>query len=147
MIVTFFGHRQFIKTEENERRLLELLEEIVGDETAEMYLGGYGNFDAFAYTCCKKYRKRNPKIVLVYVTPYLSIKAQTSWLCQQAQRYDAIVYPEIEGVPLRFAVDRRNRWMADMADYVICGIDHEWGGAYSAYRYAKRKGKTIYNLL
>ena len=54
MILTFCGHAQFIKTEEYENRILSLLEEIIGFDPAEIYLGGYGGFDNFAYECCRK---------------------------------------------------------------------------------------------
>ena len=36
--------------------------------------------------------------------------------------------------------------MVDKADYIICFVDHDWGGAYQTYKYAKRKGKKILNL-
>ena len=59
MIVTFCGHSKFSASMEYERKILSFLEEWVGDNVAEMYLGGYGEFDGFAYTCCKKYKKRS----------------------------------------------------------------------------------------
>ena len=36
--------------------------------------------------------------------------------------------------------------MVDCADLVISYIDHDWGGAYKTYRYAKKKGKVVFNL-
>ena len=45
MIITFCGHDQFRKTAEHEQKLLAFLEKTVGDQPAEMYLGGYGEFD------------------------------------------------------------------------------------------------------
>ena len=72
MIITFCGHAQFQRSEECEKKLLTFLEEKVGDSSADIYLGGYGNFDAFAYGCCKKYQESHPNISLVFVTPYLS---------------------------------------------------------------------------
>ena len=61
-------------------------------------------------------------------------------------RYDAILYPEIEDKPLRFAITYRNKYMVERADYVIAYIDHDWGGAYTAYKHAIRKNKSIFNL-
>ena len=49
MIVTFCGHAQFHKAEEYEQILLAFLEEKIGDQAADMYLGGYGGFDSFAH--------------------------------------------------------------------------------------------------
>ena len=45
MIVTFCGHAHFLKSEEYERKTLKILKEKVGDQPADLYLGGYGDFD------------------------------------------------------------------------------------------------------
>lgn len=47
MIVTFCGHACFSKSEMYEHKILDFLEQKVGEQTASMYLGGYGNFDKF----------------------------------------------------------------------------------------------------
>ena len=98
MIVTFCGHTQFSKSEEYEQQILAFLEEKVGDQPADMYLGGYGSFDSFAYDCCKKYKETHPNVSLVFVTPYLTIDYQKNHLDYQKTRYDSILYPEIEDI-------------------------------------------------
>lgn len=55
------------------------------------------------------------------------------------------MYPEIEG-PKKFAIERRNRWMIDYADFCLCYINHTWGGAWKCARQAKRGGKTVINI-
>jgi hypothetical protein len=142
MIITFCGHAQFQRSEECEKKLLTFLEEKVGDSSADIYLGGYGNFDAFAYGCCKKYQESHPNISLVFVTPYLS----NNHLQYQKDIYDAVLYPEIENKPLRYAITYRNRYMVEKADYIIAYVSHDWGGAYATYKHAQRKGKKIFNL-
>lgn len=67
MIITFCGHAQFRATEQCERELLTFPETHVGDSPAQMYLGGYGEFDSFALRCCRKYRETHPQIKLVLV--------------------------------------------------------------------------------
>ncbi len=62
MIVTFCGHSQFHRTEEYKQKILAFLEEKIGDKFADMYLGGYGGFDDFAYDCCKKCKETHPNI-------------------------------------------------------------------------------------
>ena len=146
MIVTFCGHAQFRKTEEYEKRLISFLYEKVGDNIANMYLGGYGNFDTFAYECCKKYKATHPNVSLVFVTPYITTEYQQNHLNYEKTRYDSILYPKIENKPLKFAISYRNKYMVEKADYVIAYIDHSWGGAYQTYQYAKRKNKQIINL-
>ena len=146
MIVTFCGHAQFHKTEEYEQRILAFLEEKVGDQSADMYLGGYGDFDSFAYDCCKKFKETHPNVSLVLVTPYLTVEYQKNHLDYQKTKYDFILYPEIEDKPKRSAIAYRNKYMVEKADFVVAYVSHDCGGAYTTYKHAKRKGKLIFNL-
>ncbi len=118
----------------------------IGDMKAELFLGGYGEFDSFAYQCCKKYKEIHSNVSIVFVTPYITIEYQKNHLREMQDKYDYIIYPEIEDKPKRFAITYRNRYMIDNADIVISYIDHDWGGAYKTYKYAQSKGKPIINL-
>ena len=142
MIVTFCGHRQYCREKEDEAKVLAFLEEKIGDSIADIYLGGYGNFDHFAYACSKKYKQTHSNVSLLFITPYL----REELLKEEMQFYDGIIYPEIEDKPLRFAISYRNKWMVEKADYVIAYITHSFGGAYSTYKHAKKCGKPIFNL-
>ncbi len=146
MVITFCGHSQFFKTKEIEEKLLEYLAQVVGDEPAEMFLGGYGEFDNFAYECCKKYKETHSNVKLVFVTPYITESYQKNCLEYQTNRYDLIIYPEIENKPPKFAIIYRNRYMVDKADLVIAYVKYTWGGAYTSLKYAKKKNKKIFNL-
>ena len=146
MIVAFCGHSTFLKSVEYEKKVIAVLEELVGDATAQMYLGGYGAFDEFAYACCKKYKANHPNVSLVYITPYISPEYQSSRLIYIKEVYDEILYPPIEDKPPRFAISYRNRWMVENAQYVISFVEHTWGGAYQTYKHAKRKGKMVFNI-
>ena len=146
MIVVFCGHSDFQKTEEYEEKLLRILEREVGDKVAEMYLGGYGGFDGFAYYCCKKYKETHPDVSLLLITPYMTLDHQMRYLNTQMAQYDGIIYPEIEDKPLRFAISYRNKWMVEKADLVVAYVTHSFGGAYATYAYAERKGKLIINI-
>lgn len=147
MIITFCGHSDFQRTEERERRLLGFFEETVGNRAADMYLGGYGNFDAFVYDCCKQYQKTHPNVSIYLITPYITPQYQEKHLKHQKSLYDGIIYPEIEDKPPRFAISYRNRWMVERADLVVSGVERAYGGAYQTYRYAKRKNKPVFCLL
>ena len=46
MIISFCGHADFSQSKEYEQKILDFLEEKVGEQCADMYLGGYGIFDA-----------------------------------------------------------------------------------------------------
>jgi len=146
MVVTFIGHAKFLNSDKFENKILALLEKSVGDNSASFYLGGYGAFDEFAYECCKKYKKAHKSVSLIFVTPYITLSYQKNHLDSISTKYDGIIYPEIETKPLKYAIIYRNRWMIEKADLIICGISHTYGNAYKAYKYAKQKGKLIFNV-
>ena len=80
MIVTFCGHSDFVQTQEYEGKILDFLEEKIGDAPAELYLGGYGSFDAFARRCGKKFQETHPNTKLIFITPYITIDYQKNHL-------------------------------------------------------------------
>ena len=84
---------------------------------------------------------------MIFITPYITVEYQQNHLTNLAEEYDGILYPEIEEKPLRFAISYRNKWMVEQADYVICGIEHNWGGAFKAYQHAKQKKKYVFNII
>ncbi len=146
MILTFCGHSDYIGSEEDDQKILSLFTELIGDRPAEMYLGGYGGFDQFAYNCCKKYKETHPNISLIFITPYITVNYQNNHLKYNKTLYDEILYPEIEDKPLKFAISYRNKWMVEQADCVIAYVTHGWGGAYQTYKHARRKKKQIFNI-
>ncbi len=146
MIITFCGHSQYTESGEDEQKILSLLSEIIGDRHAELYLGGYGSFDAFARKCGKKYQETHPNTKLIFVTPYITANYQKNHLNEQKDLYDEILYPSLEYKPLKFAISYRNKWMVEQADCVIAYITHALGGAYSTYKHAKKKKKPLFNI-
>ena len=139
MIITFAGHRSFIKSKAHEDKILALLEDILKSNTATFYLGGYGSFDDFARRCCQKYKESHPDASLIFITPYISPKCNL-------ELYDDTIYPQLEEKPIKFAITYRNRWMVERADVLICAVSHAFGGAYATYKHAKRRGKRIFNI-
>ena len=144
MIITFCGHADFQRTNEQEKLLLSFFEETIGDHAAKFYLGGYGAFDEFAYECCKKYKKTHLNVNLALVVPYFYF--EKGKVNDRFEKYDEIIYPPIENKPVKFAIVYRNQYMIDEADLVVAHVKRNWGGAYRTLHYAKRKGKKIFNL-
>ena len=146
MVVAFFGHARLLVNKEIEARLRSVIENVVGNGD-ELLFGGYGTFDSFAFELCKRYKESGKRVSLHYVTPYITPEFQRSVLSGFEKTYDSIIYPEIERAPLRYAISYRNRWIVERADVIIVGVDHKYGGAYAACKYAERKGKRIINIL
>lgn len=145
MIITFCGHSNYLKSIEDEKRLLNLLEMVVQGNQVDFYLGGYGGFDSFALKCAKKYKQCHKNANLVFITPYLG-----KWLNNRKdvleKNYDEIVYPEIENIPQKFAIIKRNEWMIDQADYIFVYVRTHYGGAYKSLLYAHKHKKPYVNL-
>ena len=59
---------------------------------------------------------------------------------------DHIVYPNLDHVPKRFAILRRNSWMINQSDLIIAYVNYHRGGAYQAIQQALKKGKKIKNF-
>lgn len=142
MILTFCGHSDFRPTVALEKTLLSVLEDHVGNAQADFFLGGYGNFDTFAFRVGQCYQKTHPNVTLVFVTPYL----HDPHFSERAQAYGTVLYPPLESVPPRFAISRRNKYMVEKSDLVIGFITRSRGGAYQTYDHAVRKGKKTVNL-
>lgn len=145
MIITFCGHSNYSSNLGDEERLFGLLEEVAKGNQVDFYLGGYGSFDIFAHRCAKKYKEKHPNSKLIFITPYLD-----KWLKKREENiraeYDAIVYPELESVPKKFAILRRNEWMVERSDYVIGYVKTHYGGAYKTLLYAHKHKKPYVNL-
>lgn len=145
MIITFCGHSKYSEGATDESKLLTLFDELSNGEDITFYLGGYGDFDAFCKKCAKQYKALHPNAKLLFITPYLD-----KWLDDRREylqrEYDGIIYPEIENVPLRYAISKRNEWMVREADHVIAYVRSHYGGAYQTLLYAHKHNKPYTNL-
>ena len=114
----------------------------VNEYGADRFLvGNQGNFDFLAQsvlqTCIKEeFPFLRYNVVLAYM-PGTDPK-------HEPKDSSVTIYPEgLEKVPPRFAILRRNQWMTDHSDIVICHVTHSWGGAAKAVEYAEKKKKII----
>ena len=148
MIIAFTGHSSISDKDNVKKTVKQLLLKIIPENGGvTFYLGGYGSFDEICAAVCRELKQEYDGIELVYVTPYISLSEQDKIRrMTELKLIDASVYPPIEGVPPRLAILKRNEWMIQNADLVIAYIDHEYGGAYKAYQYAKHKNKKIINI-
>ena len=144
MVVTFCGHADFSEHQRCRSILLSLLEQKIGEQPTDFYLGGYGGFDEFALRCCNIFKKSRKDIKIIYITPYLG--ENNTKLLFAKKYYDEVIYPEIENVPLRLAIIKRNEWMVRKADCIITFVNRRFGGAYNAIKYADKMGKQYFNL-
>lgn len=152
MVITFCGHSVIKEVEKVREKLMAAIENIFDSaekrgEKLLFYNGGYGDFDMLAAKAVNAVRKRYTDIECenIFVTAYIlpSHQNRNEFMLE---KFDDIVYPPIETVPYRYAILRRNEWMADTADIVISYIRYTWGGAFKMQSYAKRRHKNIIEL-
>ena len=139
---TGFGHREIYKDITNE--MYQAVTAAIELGCEEFLCGGYGAFDrqfaACVYRAKQKFPHKNIKLSLVL--PYLKQLPQG-----ENSIYDELVFPEqIENTYPKGAIKKRNRWMVEHSDMVICYITNCFGGAYEAVKYARRRGVRICNL-
>lgn len=147
MYTAFFGHSDITESSELRQLLDQTIEQhICSLRTTEFLTGGMGNFDAIAENAVIRAKKQHPEIKLILVIPYLTAKLEKQKEYYE-QRYDMVLYPnELRGVHPKGAITKRNRWMVDSSENIICCIKRNIGGAWTAVNYAGKKGKNVTNL-
>ena len=148
MIIAFSGHSVVLFRDKIKQTVKEQIRNYaVKGEKIICYLGGYGDFDNICARACKELKEECPHIELVYITPYISLSEQAKIKAmQESGEYDSSIYPPIENVPPKFAISKRNEWMMASADLIIAYVEHNFGGAYKALKFAERKKKKIINI-
>ena len=138
MICTFFGHSD---APENVKPSLKaaIIELIEKENVTGFYVGNHGNFDRMTISILSELTKtRNIRFYVVHAYP--PTDKDTDYLAHT-------VLPDgIETVPPRFAINYRNKFMLENADFVITYVTHSWGGAAKYKQMAEKKKKRIIEL-
>jgi len=145
MKITFCGHAQInADTTQIENQISKILTSLKCDNL-EFYLGDYGHFDKLARKCCSNLKKYKTNIKLIFVTPYINDKylKKREYLSTD---YDLIIYPPLETTPKKLAIIKRNQWMVDNSDLLICYVNYPSGGSSKTLEYAIKRHKHYINL-
>ncbi len=145
MIISFCGHSSYIPNDDDRELLLTLFEQVIQGKYVEFFLGGYGNFDHFALKCCQQYKQNHSNCKIIFVAPYLDERLNERKKILE-QLYDEIIYPQLESVPPRFAIVKRNQWMISQSNYVFAYVKTHYGGAYNSLLLADRQKIPYTNI-
>ena len=139
-VCTFFGHRNCPDT--IKPALRAAIEKLITEHEADtFYAGNHGGFDACVRSTLRQLQREHPHIRYAVVLAYLPTGNN------QFQNSSDTMFPEgLEVGPPQFAIARRNKWLLNQADHVICYIQHSWGGAYKFAKSAKQRGINVINL-
>lgn len=134
---TFFGHRQCHELDGN--CIYKAVERLILQGVDVFFVGNQGEFDAKVYKCLKQLREKYSHIQCAVVLAYLSKEKEKDCL-------DTMLPEEVDGIPPKYAIDRRNKWMVEKSEWVICYVRVPWGGAYKFAELARKRGKQAVNL-
>ena len=107
------------------------------------YTGAMGEFDELFSSAVRILKKTYPEIKLICVRPYLTKEINESEKYLYSLYDDIIIPTELADIHYKTVITKRNQWIIDKCDVVIGYTIRDYGGAYKAIDYAKKKGKEI----
>ena len=146
-VCAFFGHRDIFITPEIEHRLEQAVRGLIALGVDEFWVCNEGNFDWASRMVMHRLKDEfKYSINVCFVSAYNPDKFSDIRLKGLQEKYEIIYTDEIAAGPQKFAITRRNNHIADNADYIICYITTNSGGAYKAVNRAQKYGKRIINI-
>ena len=136
-IVCFAGHRYEWHCIGVEEKLLETLENLINKGYTFFYNGGYGAFDKKCFSAVVSLKNKYPHIKLIKILTYYHHDKEKY---KPSKYYDDSIYPNLEEVHFKQIITKRNEWMVDHCDVLVCHIEDTFkSGAYKTVKYAKKK--------
>lgn len=146
--VAFTGHRCIERFSFAEEKVEQLIKEIICSHSyVEFLVGREGDFDCIVASTVRRIKKNvfDANSSLVWVMPYETAVYRDN-VSAFEEYYDEIVLCQ-ESAESHFknAIQKRNRYMIDCADLLICYVEKN-GGACQTMKYAVKKGKKVINI-
>lgn len=138
-ICSFAGHAQIYGDYNISTKIKNKIINLIENYGVTTFYNGYkGTFDVLCASCVKDIKNDYPHIKSYMILSYMPVE-KTEYEVNLYKDFDDIIYPDLEYVPKRFAIVKRNEWMVDKSDFLIVYVEHDWGGAYRTLEYAKKK--------
>ncbi|MBQ3264141.1 MAG: hypothetical protein IJH07_00045 [Ruminococcus sp.] len=148
--VCFYGHRQIDDFHIVEQKVERFIDKLLNEhEYVEFLVGRDGEFDQLVTSTVLRSKKRLDfaNCSLTLVMPYLKadyISNQESY----DNYYDSVeVCDQSAHAHPKAAIQIRNKAMVDRSDLCVFYVSRKVSGAYQTFKYAKRAGANIINLL
>lgn len=136
-----FGHRQVF--ENISESLYNAVLEAAAQGCVKFYTGAMGQFDSLFSSSVRKAKRSYPNIKLICVKPYMTKEINESGDYLYSLYDDIIIPTELADIHPKSAIPKRNRLLVDWSDVVIGYIKRQYGGAYTALKYAHSQKKEI----
>ena len=143
----FAGHSKIYNIDDVYKNLLILTEKLIKEENVkEFWVGNYGNFDSISAKAVRSLKEKYTDIELNLVIPYLTKDINENRELYY-RNFDSILMADFpEKTPKKFQILKCNEYMGDKSDYIICYVEHGWGGAAKTLEYARKTDVKIYNI-
>lgn len=146
-ICCFAGHSSIFGEEDLPAKLKkEIVNLIENHNVATFYNGGKGDFDWLCAHMIDDLKKDYLFIKSYYILSYMP--KEKDEYDNTLKIFDDTIYPDIEKIPPKFAIIKRNKWMVKNSDFLIAYVENHFAGAYKTLQYAeKKKNIKIINLV
>lgn len=146
-ICAFFGHRDTPISAEIEKKLEKTVRDLINDGYDEFWVCEGIGFDWLARTVMLRLKEEyRGRIYLCLVLAYDYSKYPKLRQKDLDSKYEIIYLPEFEGKHPKTAILRRNKYIAENTDCVVCYLTVPSGGAYEAVKIANKNDKEIINI-
>lgn len=137
---TFMGHSNC--SQDVRHSLYKTIERLIRCENVNtFYVGAQGQFDRYVYDVLCQLENAYDIDVKV-VLAYLNQKARDSYYDT-----DKTVFPEVlDKTPLRFAISKRNLYMIEQSQYMVCYVNNTFSNSYKFEQRAKCLNLQIINI-
>ena len=138
----FFGHSQFDYAPYREKIRTFICDLIENHSVTEFYNGYRGDFDGVCAEIVFALKAKFPIIKNIMVVSYHPHDGFMLPKC-----FDESIYLLEKSVLPQYAISYTNQAIVEQADFIVSGVAHDWGGAWTACEYARRKNKIILNVI
>lgn len=136
----FIGHRNYWKCLGLETKLKNIIENLIHENYTNFYDGFHGAFDKITKNIIIEMKNKYPQVKLIKVESVYHYNEPLYDIVV----YDEIIVPELEKYHYKQKLIKRNEWIIDNSDIVICHVNTKYkSGAYTSLEYAQSKNKKI----
>ena len=147
----FIGHRDYKKSEKDEKCLYVLLEQLIKEGVTTFYFGSRSNFDLFCRVVLSELKEKYPHIHRIRV------RAEYRYIDKEYEEYikgddfEETFFPDEIALAGKFVYVERNYYIIDRSDICIFYYDEQKNSARKSgtelsFLYAVKKRKRIYNV-
>lgn len=113
---------------------------IINEKICKFYVGTSGAFDHCVYVVLKQLREKY-NIEIIVVLAYLNEKENMKYSPTET------VFPSVlEKTPPKFAIIKRNIYMIERSQYMVCYLNYTFSNSYTFVKKAVAKKLNVINI-